>query len=282
MKFTCQYAILQFMPYPETREFANAGVVLMCPERGYFGFKMLKRYGRITQFFGQMDRRIYLQGKRILQDELQRVRTTLKGDLLDMRRRGKDPRDAIRVFAELTRRREAIFRFDMPGVLMAEDPKLACAELYGYFVERDFVTKEYQEQQLERATRRLLLSASLSERFEPATLGDDEYHARFPFVAIRDEVAIRVIKPLFLAQEETNKIYAHADVWLPKVRRLRAKNLLPEAVMFPLTAPPMQLDSKRRNAFEEVKRELELLDVMTAPANDEEAVLEFARGAYSP
>ncbi len=36
----CRYAVVQFAPYRETGEFANAGVVLMCPETGHFDFKL--------------------------------------------------------------------------------------------------------------------------------------------------------------------------------------------------------------------------------------------------
>jgi hypothetical protein len=277
VKFACQYSIIQFMPYAETREFANVGVVLLCHERGYFGFKLLKRYGRVTRFFESMDRRIYLAGKAVLHEELTRLRGMLKGFDLDLRRRNRDPVDAMRLFVELTRRREAIFRFDQPGVIMADDPKSACDELYGYFVERDFVTKEYQERQLEREVRKLLVLADLSDRFEEHTLGDDDYHARFPFVSMHGERPVRVIKPLYLAQDEPNRIYAHADVWIPKIKRLRAKHMLPEAVMFPLTSP-QRSDAKRIKAFNEVESELGYLGVLTASSTDSQRIVEFARG----
>ena len=55
-KIACRYAIIQFMPYTETGEFANVGVVLACPETGYFDFKLqTKRYARITAFFNELD-----------------------------------------------------------------------------------------------------------------------------------------------------------------------------------------------------------------------------------
>lgn len=276
MKNVCQYAIVQFMPYPETREFANAGIVLICPERGFFGFKLLKRYGRITRFFESMDRRVYLEGKKGLHDEFMRLRALLKGGDLDMRRRHRDLSEASRLFLEMTRRREAVFRFDQPSVVLADDPKATCEELYGYYVERDFVTKEYQEKHLERAMRRLLINANLSERFEEHTLGDEDYHARFPFVAMKEDIPIRVIKPLFLGQDEPNRIYAHADLWIPKIKRLRAKSMLPDAVMFPLEAPSSQ-DEKRIRAFEEVRSELAVLGVITVAANDQNGILAFAR-----
>ena len=39
-KFAYRYAIVQFQPYSETGEFANVGVVLVCPETGFFDFKL--------------------------------------------------------------------------------------------------------------------------------------------------------------------------------------------------------------------------------------------------
>ncbi len=42
-KLACRYAILRFLPYTETGEFANVGVVLACPATGYFGFKLETR-----------------------------------------------------------------------------------------------------------------------------------------------------------------------------------------------------------------------------------------------
>ena len=53
-KVACQYALLRFRPFVETGEFANVGVVLLAPEARFFGFRLLKRYGRITQFFHQL------------------------------------------------------------------------------------------------------------------------------------------------------------------------------------------------------------------------------------
>ncbi|TAM57619.1 MAG: DUF3037 domain-containing protein [Rhodanobacter sp.] len=40
-RFACQYAIIRFLPYAETGEFANVGVVLACPATGYFGARLM-------------------------------------------------------------------------------------------------------------------------------------------------------------------------------------------------------------------------------------------------
>ena len=36
----CRYAVVQFAPCRETGEFANAGVVLLCPATGFFGYQL--------------------------------------------------------------------------------------------------------------------------------------------------------------------------------------------------------------------------------------------------
>ncbi|WP_253275820.1 DUF3037 domain-containing protein, partial [Xanthomonas vasicola] len=50
MRVPCQYAIVQFLPYPETGEFANVGVVLACPQMRYLGVRIAphRRTKRVT------------------------------------------------------------------------------------------------------------------------------------------------------------------------------------------------------------------------------------------
>lgn len=275
-KRACQYAVVQFLPYAETREFANVGVVLMCPEAGYFGFRLLKRYGRVTRFFEGIDRRIFLEGKRLFQDELGRVRALLKQGPLNLNHQTNDRTPAIRQFAELVRRREALFRFDEPGVVLAENPKACLDELYGFYVERDFATREYQERLLEKGVRQLLNRANLADRFRAELIGDEMYHARFPFVAMEGSEPVRVIKPLFLAQDDPERIFTHGDLWIRKIQRLRGRKLLPEAVLLPLDAPPND-DMKRHDAFEEIAEELAGLDVEIVNAQETDRILQFAQ-----
>src|SRR5690606_13433554 len=81
-RFACQYAIVRFMPYVETGEFANVGVLLWEPKNRYLGFKLLRRkYGRITQFFEELEKAVYLRAMGDLENELSRVKQLLcKGD----------------------------------------------------------------------------------------------------------------------------------------------------------------------------------------------------------
>ena len=37
------YTLVRLLPQADAGEFANIGVVLACPETGYFGFRLMKR-----------------------------------------------------------------------------------------------------------------------------------------------------------------------------------------------------------------------------------------------
>ena len=57
-----EYAVVRFMPFIETREFANVGIVLIEPKEGRLIFKVSpKRFGRVTNFFEEMDKQLYKQ-----------------------------------------------------------------------------------------------------------------------------------------------------------------------------------------------------------------------------
>ena len=140
-KVACQYALLRFRPFVETGEFANVGVVLLAPEARFFGFRLLKRYGRITQFFHQLDRKVYLNGRELFKEELKRFAAELKHLALDGRKRTPDVALAQGLFAELVRPREAMLQFDELRVALADDPKVKLNALFDFYVERNSVTK---------------------------------------------------------------------------------------------------------------------------------------------
>jgi hypothetical protein len=103
-KFACQYALLRFRPFAETGEFANVGIVLLAPEARFFGFRLLNHYGRITQFFKELDKKVYLNGRELFKEELERFAAQLRKQALDGRKTVPDVRLAVDLFAELVRR----------------------------------------------------------------------------------------------------------------------------------------------------------------------------------
>ncbi|MEY4507230.1 MAG: hypothetical protein RL297_1808 [Pseudomonadota bacterium] len=274
-KFACQYALLRFRPFTETGEFANVGIVLLAPDARFFGFRLLNRYGRITQFFKELDKKVYLNGRELFKEELERFAAQLRKLALDSRKTVPDVRLAVDLFAELVRHREAILQFDERRVVLADDPKVKLNALYDYYVERNFVTKEYQERLLEGSIRKLLVRAQVGENYRQEKLGDDDFAVNFPFVRMTEGHADRVIKPLYLAQNDTTKIITHGGQWVDRIRRLRKRQALPESVMFPVTAPAF--DTRAYRAFEEISEDLAAERVRIVLAVSDQQILEFAQ-----
>ena len=130
-KLACRYAVVQFVPYSETGEFVNAGVVLVCPQTGYFDFRLqTRKYARVTAFFDELAPKVYLTAIKVIQGEMERVR-----DLLA--RGGTTGTDELAraAFTSLVHPREAIVRFSPARMLLArsarEGPGAAVRALRG-------------------------------------------------------------------------------------------------------------------------------------------------------
>lgn len=272
-KFACQYAIVRFLPYLETGEFANVGIVMLCPEAGFFDFRMLARGRRITAFFDKLDAGIYRRAASDFKLELTRIRNWLAHQT----DRPMDVELARHLFGELTRQREAMLRFDDVRVVLAADPAQQLEELFGHYVDRNFATKEYHEQILERSVRKVLADANLNKQYKAETLGDAAtYHAKFPFVHREGDRAVKAIKPLFLAHDDPAQIFEHGWMWFGKVGKLRNLNLLPENVLFPVEGPTED-QGGRYEVFQEVIAKMAANDVQVVPNAQTDRIVEFAR-----
>ena len=273
----CRYAILRFLPYVETGEFANVGVVLMSTAGRFFGFRLLKRrIARVTHFFDLHDHKPLREGLNVMREELARIEEMLKRYGADRRFKQADPLAMEELFAELTRPREALFRFDAPRALLADAPAVALDELFGKYVEREFVTKEYQEIVLERGLRRLLTAYDLAERFVPQTVGDEQFNVKFPFVANVGH-RMRVIKPLHLTHAEPAKAIDHGLQWAGRLTQLKKRNLLQGEVLFALKGH--LIDDAHARATRDVELMLRDAGATVADHADQGRIVEFARAA---
>lgn len=276
-KTACQYAIVRFSPFVETGEFANVGIVLMAARQGYFGFRLAtRRYGRITRFFDELEPTAYRATMQELRAELTRVHELIKAHGFDGGLKGNDPDLAAHMFAEVVRVREGMVRFSAPRAVLAEDPQDKLQELFAYYVQRNFVTRKYREAVLEDSIRGWLRQAALQARFKSATLGDDEYEVNFPFVAMEQDRAIKVIKPLHLAQERPTDIIEHGASWAFRMQQLRLRGRFPEQMLFAVDDPAERPGSKRQRAYDDAHARLRDTGAMLVRASQRDRVLEFA------
>ena len=275
-KTGCLYSIIRFAPFVETGEFANVGIVMMAPEQRFFGFKIMGlRHSRVTRFFDQLDAKVFRATMKTVREELDRAAVLLRQHGFDKRLKTNDIEFAKHLFAEMIRPRETVIKFSEARMVLVEDPRSSLEELYGHYVERDFVTREYQEGVLERGVRQWLWQARIAERFTRLDVGNDEYHVPFPFVEKQGELAIEAIKPLNLAQPQASKILDHGGQWLFRVNSLKKRGLLPRKVLFAVGPPPAE-GAPQMRAFEEIVGSLKDAGVDVLPYAEKAAIVEFA------
>ncbi|MEJ6007753.1 DUF3037 domain-containing protein [Paucibacter sp. AS339] len=271
-KFACRYAIVQFLPYSETGEFANVGLVLTCPTTGFFEFKLeIRKYGRVTGFFDELPADVYRTAMKLMEGELTRVR-----GLVREQPSGPHRADQIRALLDgLAHPREAIVRFGAIRPVLTDDPQAELGKLFEYYVDRSFATPEYVEHSIAKRLHGLIAGLHLSAPFKAERIGDDQIHANFPLVQRQHDQVAKVIKPFNLAQSEANGIFDHGDAWLQKIRRLRKRQLLPRDVLFAVAVPPVA-DTKRFSAYQEICGELRMEDVQVVEQGAESVILDFA------
>jgi hypothetical protein len=278
MKHACRYAIIRFMPYVETGEFANVGIVLVSPTARFFGYRMLDRVRRVTAFFDELDPNIFRKARKTYLDEMLRIGTSIENAFYDASN-GPSANYVKFAFSELVKPRQAIMYADAERVILTDDPAEKLADLFDHYVGRVFATKAYQEREVEKGIQRILKAAELTSLFKQQVLiGDDTYRARLPFVRLDEQgQAVRAIKPLFLAHDDPSRLYDHGWDWLGKVRKLRRDGKLTGEVMFAVRRPDEAFGA-RASAFADVTQDLAREDyIQVVPETDERNILTFAR-----
>lgn len=116
----CNYALLQFLPYPETGEFVNVGVLVTCMAPCLLHFHAEKTMpARVKAMFPRVPEETYTAALAALQTDMDRAKSTVR-----------DPKTCQLVFGELVRRRESIFRFGDVRTILTADPRNLVDELF--------------------------------------------------------------------------------------------------------------------------------------------------------
>lgn len=262
------------MPFLETEEFANIGVLLFAPKTGYYNFRLApKRFARVTDFFDDLDDGIYQKGLNIFETELKRI--TADHAYLT----GKNQLSA---FQEVTRLREGVFRFGNMSAIFCEDPSKKIHELYDYYVGRDFVTKEYREQVMVKSLRGGLRKNVTEMSFVQKDLvGELSTAIKMPLVATVEDY-FKIIKPLAFNHHKPMSLLEHGEKWIGRVKRLLNNDTVQPNNMLFTVEKPTKSNSDLDAAYLEVEREMLNLGVNVLPFADKQAIYQFARQLHIP
>ena len=116
----CNYALLQFLPYPETGEFVNVGVLVACMQPCLLHFYAEPTMpGRVKAMFPKQGEEAYVTAIAALEKDMKRACSTVR-----------DPKTCQLVFGELVRRRESIFRFGEVRTILTNEPQQLVEDLF--------------------------------------------------------------------------------------------------------------------------------------------------------
>ena len=269
-RHVANYTLVRLLPQADAGEFANIGVVLACPDRKFFDFRLIKRYTRVTQFFEEFARPLFPKVRSEVQAELdylkQRVLAGQAG-----------PGGLMAVMTELARPREAMIRYAPLRTVLTDDPAADLERLLARFVARDGQeVQQRRELLVNQQIRKTPVDFKLAEVFKEDERGDDGFHVKLPFVNQRDGAAWAVIKPIDLAQDEPQKIYDHGDVWTQRFKRLQRMNQIGGGLLVPTQRPPAD-DARRTKACKEIEAALRELGAKVTASTDTAPIVEFAR-----
>ncbi|WP_278404604.1 DUF3037 domain-containing protein [Pseudoalteromonas ruthenica] len=268
MKQLCTYAIVRFMPFSETQEFANVGILLVAPKTGYVSYKLApKSFARITHFFDDLEGNIYRCAMSNFEQELIRVREISSGFT---------GHKQVKIIEEVTRLREGIVSFSDMRALLHEDPQEALQELYERYIARNFITKQYREQQMVKALRQDLRKHISNVHYTKQKLhADYNVQVELPFVT-KDCHVTKAIKPLSFSQSKPLSLIEHGEQWINRIKRLiKANSIKPHNMLFAIEKPKSKKD-EMVNAYGEVKEEMESLDIRIALFEEKQKIYEFA------
>jgi len=277
-KLVCNYAPLRFLPYRETGEFVNLGIVLQCPQTDFFGFRLVpaRKFGRVSHFFPELQSDLFkkaIKGTSLKLDHIQNKHRLLPS--LQMVDEATAQRRVLE-FAEFVRIREGLIHFGETQLILHQDPEQALDTLFERYVERQYAQKkEYQETVMRNRLAQFLQQWKLNHFYrQNETIGDAEFKVTMPFVHFENETPVRAVKPLDLDKDETTEIYDHGGIWVNRLARLKERKRLPRETLFAVRMPE---SGNRQKAANKIIGELTALGVLTVPFADQQGLYQRVR-----
>lgn len=120
----CNYALLHFLPYPETGVVVNVGVLVNCLQPCFFHFVAEEK----------MPESFKLLFPRQNEKEFEASMAAVLEDVLRVKGRISDPKSCQFEFNELVRPRQNLFRFGEVRTALTVDPRNFSEELFHRYV----------------------------------------------------------------------------------------------------------------------------------------------------
>lgn len=268
MKTLLKYAIVRFMPFAETEEFANIGIVAWTPNSNWYGYKLVPDvFPRINHFFDDLDGALFKHAHRYINEELARVAEFAS----------TNPNQLDSIVTEVTRPREGVMIFGAHGAILTEQPSDTLNQLYQTFIGRVTApNKEQRERAMVHELKMRLDTLPFNLKYKEKSLDTNFGAVKLPLVAAVGPM-VKGIKPIAFNQSTPLQLVDHGEKWVARVRYIiEANSLLPDNFMFAVEAPTSK-KSAYRKAYDGVENAMKKLGVHVHQFNDDSQLIDFAK-----
>jgi hypothetical protein len=223
MKMPYRYALIKFMPFPETGEFANIGIIAINPKTAEFTYKLeVTKTKRTMEFFQLNDRKLYKDSVARLRTELEAIKEQVKARRLD----------AIAAFNLLVHPYQNLIQFSKArsGLASYTNLQVMTDKLFGEYVDFTHAKKESAQQLLTERVSKYIATLDLENPFYKKELGPAIYSLPFPLVQ-DNKGKVRIIKPIYLGGDISKIIIERTDKFLSELKRLKEFDAYPEEIL---------------------------------------------------
>ncbi|WP_281222783.1 DUF3037 domain-containing protein [Photobacterium sanguinicancri] len=268
MKAVIQFSIIRFMPFAETQEYANVGVIVFSPATGFIDFKLAPpRFKRVSDFFDDLEGKLYSCAIESFHEELDRVKYFAKG---------MKGAELSNLMNEVTRVREGIMLFGETGAILTSTPNETLEQLFDSYIGRNFKNnREYREAQMVRALRNDL-TKSLTIKYKEQSLETDYSPFKLPLVA-KEANIVKAIKPLAFDQKTPLALADHGDRWISRVKHLLNADAIKRDNFLFAIEEPRSKKSEFKKAFDAVGMGMKELGVQVVPFKEKDDIIKFAQ-----
>jgi hypothetical protein len=266
MKTLLKYAIVRFMPFAETEEFANVGIVAWTPNSNWYGYKLVPEiFPRINHFFDDLDGTLFKHAHHYINEELSRIANFANTSQLDS------------IVTEVTRPREGVMIFGAHGAILTENLNDTLTKLYQTFIGRITApSKEQRERAMVIELKSRLNELPFDLKYKEKSLNTHFGAVKLPLVATAGTV-VKGIKPVSFNQTTPFQLLDHGEKWVTRIRYIiEADSLLPDNFMFVVEAPTSKKTAHRK-AYDTVENAMVKLGVHVHQFGDDNRMINFAK-----
>lgn len=128
----CNYALLRFMPFPQTGEMVNVGVVVNCLQPCFLHFLAEEKMpARVKALFPQQDEGVFEASVAAVRQDVERINARIR-----------DPKGCQFAFNELVRPRENTFRFGEVRTALTANPQNLSEDLFRRYVRMESAVRQ--------------------------------------------------------------------------------------------------------------------------------------------